>query len=325
MKFGLKDKERFKEMISQLKFYNDWLLQYCSSEDAKKMERAFQNLAEGQNLESLRQLGKAASLEAQATAAQSPEQRHHGRLQNINESKYTRLQNTVQFRLATVEAKNVPAFKYEQFTFAPHYLFKQGQATMAIWNAPGQPRVVMIEWRSCEKSQETEVAHLAATMYRNKPKEICVPLCYGMIFPSAQNPSRFGLVLELPEHIRRFTNADPSQGIVRFRMPTTLKQVLRRPSHPLELGQRFRLAKALAESVHSMHSCGWVSAMLLPRKVFDVVPPMYILDFSQLGSLLSLRYTKIFVQNLLSSFQPSLALALGHLCRTLSVLTSKIR
>ena len=49
MKFVLKDRNRFKDMIGRLKLYNDWLLQYCSNEDTKRFERAYQNLVEGQN------------------------------------------------------------------------------------------------------------------------------------------------------------------------------------------------------------------------------------------------------------------------------------
>lgn len=262
MKFAVKDKDRFKDMIAQLKLYNDWLLQYCSGEDARRIERAFQNLAESQNdPESLRQLSKAASMEAESVASKNAERRNHDRLQNINRSKYHRLQKIAQFKLVSAGPHKVPIFKREQFIFAPRYSTKQEQhPTMAIWNALDRERVVMIEWRSSELSDERELVHLAAIMYNNKPGEICVPLCYGMIIPTPQNPW-FGLVLELPEHIRRLGVADSPKGIIRFRMPMTLKQILENPHDILELGLRFRLAKMLAESVHSMHTCGWVSVV----------------------------------------------------------------
>ena len=107
---------------------------------------------------------------------------------------------------------------------------------MAIWNGQGRGKVVMIEWRPCHLADEQEITQLAAIMYRNKPSEIRVPLCYGMIMPSHQNSARFGLVLELPEYIRWFTEADLTKAVVRFRMPVTLKRMLQNLSAILELG-----------------------------------------------------------------------------------------
>jgi hypothetical protein len=111
------------------------------------------------------------------------------------------------------------------------------------------------------RDQERETRLKTLMLAAEKPGQLLLPTCYGMVEDTAMR--RYGIVLVPPAHIRaNLPSVLPSGAISQKRMPVSLKELLdkKHPScvHMLDLGVRFRLAKKLLNAVHMMHCVGWV-------------------------------------------------------------------
>ncbi|KAF2232671.1 hypothetical protein EV356DRAFT_517224 [Viridothelium virens] len=173
------------------------------------------------------------------------------------------------------EAKPAPTYSYDDFSIEPRYSFKEGRATLAKFYKLSEPRIVLIEWRDASTTDRNELTKLAAIMYGKRPIDVRVPYSYGLVMPSSRSQGRYGLILEPPAHIREFEEPKLEEGLVRYRMPITLSRMLLRTDGSkdiMELGTRFRLAKALVESVHTMHTCGWVHKNIRSESIIFFPP-----------------------------------------------------
>ncbi|KAL9072745.1 MAG: hypothetical protein Q9157_004985 [Trypethelium eluteriae] len=246
MKFAIKDKEKFQKMIAQLREFNWWLIRNCSAEDARNLEWSIIDIVFAiDDPAILRRFCKVAA----AGAWQAGKINSNQRCRVV----YEKLQDIADFKANMSEAKPAPTYSYDDFSIEPRYSFKEGRATLAKFYKLSEPRIVLIEWRDASTTDRNELTKLAAIMYGKRPIDVRVPYSYGLVMPSSRSQGRYGLILEPPAHIREFEEPKLEEGLVRYRMPITLSRMLLRTDGSkdiMELGTRFRLAKALVESVH---------------------------------------------------------------------------
>ena len=99
---------------------------------------------------------------------------------------------------------------------------------------------------------------------KNRPKIFRVLPCLGVFRDS--KASRFGFIFQPPSYIEQLPSYSSNDGSVSSaRMPKTLHDLLKQAprndgvtSDMLPLGDRFRLACSLAESLYAMHAIEWV-------------------------------------------------------------------
>ena len=134
-------------------------------------------------------------------------------------------------------------------------------------------RIEYIEWKSyrsieslSSKDMEAQILELVNKLCieRHPPQFQALEFLFYLKDTDA---CRYGLVYQLPEYIRKFRASTlapkikESQIAARCR-PTNLSDILTaaeiNPDSILELGLRFQIAKHLVNSVHWMHTAGWL-------------------------------------------------------------------
>ena len=84
--------------------------------------------------------------------------------------------------------------------------------------------------------------------------------------------SRFGFIFQLPPYIEQTpSSSSVEESVSSTRIPQTLHDLLEQVSNEdaiksniLPLGDRFRLACTLAQSLYAMHAIGWVHKKYQP-------------------------------------------------------------
>ena len=134
-------------------------------------------------------------------------------------------------------------------------------------------RRVLVEWKTLSPDLPVEdqgiirsrIQHLASLLSVTKPTVFRVPTCIGLCTASS---SRYGYVYEIP----RSPNASSH--------PVSLAQVLTRAKSSGEkalLGDRFRLAHALAATFSLLHASGWL------HKSFRSSNVLFFRDWNQIS------------------------------------------
>lgn len=124
------------------------------------------------------------------------------------------------------------------------------------------------EWKSVESHTggidarlEANVASLTKiASLKEVPPELRVLPCLGAFKTSGL---RYGLVYQLPFHLRDFRRSEGKPGdLSRRRKPTSLLSLLQSPDHripeALDLGSRIKLAQGIAQSLLLLQSVEWV-------------------------------------------------------------------
>lgn len=99
-------------------------------------------------------------------------------------------------------------------------------------------------------------------MVEGRPRSLTIFTCLGVLEDATQR--RCGLVYELPDYIAKYERAAlkqeaPSDGssVSSSRKPSFLSEMIK--TEPiLDLGDRFVIAKKLAQSLFVLHSSSWV-------------------------------------------------------------------
>ena len=134
-------------------------------------------------------------------------------------------------------------------------------------------RIEYIEWKSyrnienrCSKEMEAQILELINKLCIERHPPQLQALEFLFYFKDAET-CRYGLVYQLPEYIRKFRTSTSAPEIKESQIaarcrPTNLSNILIaaeiNPDGILELGLRFRLAKRLINSLHWMHTAGWL-------------------------------------------------------------------
>ena len=134
-------------------------------------------------------------------------------------------------------------------------------------------RIEYIEWKSyrsienrCSKEMEGQILELINKLCIERHPPQLQALEFLFYFKDAET-CRYGLVYQLPEYIRKFRTSTSTPKIKESQIaarcrPTNLLSILTaaeiNPDGILELGLRFQLAKRLINSVHWMHTAGWL-------------------------------------------------------------------
>lgn len=130
------------------------------------------------------------------------------------------------------------------------------------------------EWKSYADSSgqqnsdyESHILELADFLgVQNRPAAFQVLPCLGIFRDEAR--SRFGFAFEPPSYIRNL-NLKPKKGFgidggLSSRTPVTLLDLIRQETTIgggpgiLPLGDRFHIARKLAQTLYVMHAMGWV-------------------------------------------------------------------
>lgn len=123
------------------------------------------------------------------------------------------------------------------------------------------------EWKSYQAYDEAEnsILELADLLsVKDRPELFRVLPCLGVF--RDREAGRIGLIFQPPPFIEQIPRSSSAQGSVSGpRMPKTLHDLLEQASvengtrsNILPLGDRFRLACSLAQSLYAMHAIGWV-------------------------------------------------------------------
>jgi len=124
------------------------------------------------------------------------------------------------------------------------------------------------EWKSVETHAGGSEAQLEASFksltkiasLKKIPAELRVLPCLGAFKKSG---TRYGLVYQLPSHLRYIREGHTVEGDVsRRRKPSSLLMLLQLKEggipEALDLGSRIKLAQRIAQSVLLLQSVGWV-------------------------------------------------------------------
>ncbi|KAK4175918.1 hypothetical protein QBC36DRAFT_16719 [Triangularia setosa] len=202
---------------------------------------------------------------------------------------------------------NMPSqkiFTRRDFSFDAPYKLGPNSTLARLLDYPTkyQTRLVLVEWVPVHKNvnPKTKLEGLKSEWYvlhADKPSSLLLPTSQGLVYDNT-DPNFIGIVFQLPSHIR--TELPPKVAgrvdprIVRSpkttaaqRMPTTLRQlILSNPA--LDLGVRFKLAQKLLNSLHLMHTAGWMhkriradNILFFPSQSRDGEPDPTRLDFDQ--------------------------------------------
>jgi hypothetical protein len=124
------------------------------------------------------------------------------------------------------------------------------------------------EWKSVESHAGDDKAQLESNFktltkiasLKEVPAELRVLPCLGAF---KKTGTRYGLVYQLPSHLRYISERHSVEGDVsRRRKPTSLLMLLQSKEggipEALDLGSRIKLAQRIAQSVLLLQSVGWV-------------------------------------------------------------------
>ncbi|KAK0726622.1 hypothetical protein B0T21DRAFT_37824 [Apiosordaria backusii] len=200
---------------------------------------------------------------------------------------------------------NMPSqkiFSRRDFSFDAPYKLSSNSTLARLLDYPTkyQTRLVLVEWIPVPKTVnvKTKLEDLKSEWYvlhADKPDGLLLPTAQGLVYDST-DPNFIGIVFQLPSHIR--TELPPKVAgridprIVRSpkttasqRMPTSLRQLILR-EQALDLGIRFKIAQKLLNSLHLMHTAGWMhkkiradNILFFPSQDRDGEPDPSRLDF----------------------------------------------
>jgi hypothetical protein len=249
--------ETWNKFIDVLKHCNEALATLGPVFELEKMRKGEYDKLRRMNFEELRARAEASDYEARHT----PPGIEVG-------DRYHNISLAANFSAVVKYERQHSARKFfiREFRLDPAYILPSCESsTMALlfdYPDKNQHRVVLIEWMDeMNRDQERETRLKTLMLAAEKPGQLLLPTCYGMVEDTAMR--RYGIVLVPPAHIRaNLPSVLPSGAISQKRMPVSLKELLdkKHPScvHMLDLGVRFRLAKKLLNAVHMMHCVGWV-------------------------------------------------------------------
>jgi hypothetical protein len=257
-KFAMRRKDApWNAMIDSIKEHIESLIVYGPKAELNIMSRSELDVLRHMKTEELRRRADAATFEARS---------HHTPLNAVK--KYEMIALAAQFGVVVKFERQHTAVKFSMrdFRLDPSYTVSSSRSsTMALlfdYPVKKENRVVLIEWMddrdpNLERDTKTTTLILAT----NKPEEVLLPKCYGMVEDTARR--RSGLVLAPPAHIRsNLPPIMPAGAISQKRMPVSLRELIEK-KHPscqqmLDLGIRFQLAKKFVKAVHMMHNVGWI-------------------------------------------------------------------
>ncbi|KAL2047204.1 hypothetical protein N7G274_001223 [Stereocaulon virgatum] len=259
LKFVLREKRKMEQLLQQLCYWNDSLDRMTSRLDQESSRRRLRahfstgNTSELRDLKAAAALLKHQDLERMATARTVIEQGNHSEPLDRSEAQSPdNLPSTPppEYRLEMDE------FKWQDIPYKT-----DRPRAMATWN--GQS--VIIDWRTCHddswrrghpvafRKRTENLAKILNTDLR--PLNLSVLHCVGYL---DRNSNVTGYAFRLPP------GADPGQN------PVTLHHLLcnvRKADDIPDLGERFRLAKALVSTVFEIHNLGWLHKNIQPKNI----------------------------------------------------------
>ena len=253
-KFVLRDKDKLEKLIKQLSHWNDSLDKLTSRLDQESARRQLRTRFSTSDSDQLQLLELAAAFlqhhDIMSMASTRKLIEEGNKKENSAEEGFKILRTDSQYHL-----------EYEDLTEMENgYKQETNRATAIYKDGP-----VIIDWRSCRDDtwrKENPAAfrlrteNLAKVLNSDlRPLNLCVLHCVG--------------------YLNRSTNVTgyafrPPPGSTSSLKPTSLYEVLKRhrKAHDIaELGERFKLAKALVSTIFEIHNLGWMHKNLLPKNI----------------------------------------------------------
>jgi hypothetical protein len=172
-------------------------------------------------------------------------------------------------------------FSRSDFSFDSPFKISANSTLARLFDYPTkyQSRLVLVEWVRIQAAKMPSIAAKLDEMkiawyvlHAERPERMLLPGSIGLIYDDSE-PQEIGYVFQLPSHIRSNLptkhaagpSGDMSHRVVRSsmtiaaqRMPTSLRQLIKKESRGLDLGIRFTIAKKLLDSLHLMHAAGFI-------------------------------------------------------------------
>jgi Prion-inhibition and propagation len=267
LRWAIRDKERFESLISHLAKFNNGLYSLMPPVEAKILAKAVAaELLRTTDIGSLLTLQRAA--QHSDTDIASLAQLKHRSLMMIRNPTAVPLMELPDKSAGLTISHTSPSNRRSIGTY------------LSSKNKPAKPEPVMIEWklvgrdiRGEEKTLiETRTNNLAYLLHQtNKPKDIRALTCIGLTKGMADTAEhlKYGLVYGIP-------SSSPNPDI-----PTSLYDLLpsnddddddEETSEEFDLGDKFRIARILAQSLYQLHVSGWLHKAICSDNVLFFSP-----------------------------------------------------
>ena len=201
---------------------------------------------------------------------------------------------------ATADMSHRKIFSRRDFSFDSPYELSPYATLARLFDYPTkyQSRLVLVEWLKLSrlvpiKQGLDDTKTMWFALHAEKPEKLLLPASIGLIYDE-EDPRTVGMVFQLPAHIRSNLPTKPAgnhmlatmgglgprvvrspKTIAAERMPTSLRDlILKREPKGIPLGTRFKIAQQLLDSVHLMHTAGWIHRFApTPFTAVPFLPP----------------------------------------------------
>jgi hypothetical protein len=253
------DREKLSVAISNLKDLNDGLYNLLSYAERKGLQQGL-----GQELETSEDSSELQELEKAAAGCEDVPQMVALKREKIKLEVAAPISSTWKTTFVPTEELQIPIARIT-FHDTPSTASQANQvrciASYRVPHTTDKPQAVIVEWKhlnpdvstTARFTQLSRIDSLARLLHiSSRPSGLRVPFCMGYIQDEWE--PRIGLVFQLPQ-------LPPQLGPLPS--PTSLYECLS-SRHVPHLGERFRLAFELSNSLSILHRGGWLHKGILP-------------------------------------------------------------
>ncbi|KAA8909830.1 hypothetical protein FN846DRAFT_941011 [Sphaerosporella brunnea] len=267
------DPDRYSALLHKLKAANDDLYLLALPQAREMMDRALLSelLADKDDVLTLLHIRNATAEDAEDD---SPPSRgfFSGSYHTLAQAAKLRARGNIDPFLKRRLLRPPTILERADFALHPQLAWVGGDACLAVTNTGSAKKVVLVEFKSyliddrAHRRLEDLVHRLAELLCAgDKPFEFRLPPCSGYFHDPSKG--RFGFVYELPPYLHlRHAEEARVPAAMSMRKPHSLMQLLKH-LEPIDLGDRFRLAKQLVAAVYTIHACGFSHKNIRPASI----------------------------------------------------------